>query len=39
MSTLVLEQEETITAIDDQAIQVEMDTREGYVVDFPGLAM
>jgi len=30
MSTLVLEQEETITAIDDQAIQVEMDTREGH---------
>lgn len=30
MATLVVEQEETITAIDTQAIQVEKDTREGH---------
>ena len=31
MATLVIEQEETIAAIDNQAIQVEKDTSEGYV--------
>jgi len=30
MATLVVDQEETITAVDDQAIQVEKDTREGH---------
>jgi len=31
MATLVVEQEETIATIDNQAMQVEKDTREGYV--------
>lgn len=30
MATLVVEQEEIITAVDNQAVQVEKDTREGY---------
>jgi t-SNARE complex subunit (syntaxin) len=35
MATLVVEQEETIAAIDNQAIQVEKDTSEGYVSEDP----
>ena len=31
MATLAAEQEETTTAINSQAVQVEKDTREGYV--------
>jgi t-SNARE complex subunit (syntaxin) len=31
MAALVVEQEETFTAIETQAIQVEKDTKEGYV--------
>jgi len=34
MATLVVEQEETIAAIDNQAIQVEKDTSEGYVSEY-----
>jgi t-SNARE complex subunit (syntaxin) len=33
MATLVVEQEETIIAIDHQAIQVEKDTSEGYILE------
>jgi t-SNARE complex subunit (syntaxin) len=31
MATLAVEQEETIATINSQAVQVEKDTREGYV--------
>jgi t-SNARE complex subunit (syntaxin) len=41
MATLVIEQEETIAAVDNQAIQVEKDTSEGYVSEdliFPSMS-